>query len=104
MLFHTWWGLSCGNFAEESRHNLFVAARSGLGEFPKRIGIKHDDGAVLEPNPFARGPGAQLLVDALARHADHLADLLLGNGDRPVPVGNLIRLASEAESRYGYIL
>jgi hypothetical protein len=42
-------------FFAASNYRLFVAARSGLGEFPKRIGIKHDDGAVLEPNPSPAG-------------------------------------------------
>src|SRR5262252_3824623 len=37
---------------------------------------------MLEPNPATRRPGAELLVDALARHTDHLAELLLGDRDR----------------------
>jgi hypothetical protein len=51
-------------------------------EFAKRLGIEHDDGAVFEAQPVAHRPRPQLLVDALARHADHLADLLLGDRDR----------------------
>src|SRR5262249_47838633 len=40
----------------------------------------HADAAALEPNPAALDPCPQLLVGALARHADHLADLALGDG------------------------
>ena len=81
-----------------SNYRLFVAA---LGEFPERIGIEHNDSAVLEPNPFARGPNPQLLVDALPGHADHLANFLLRNGDRP-PFG-MMELApcGQGEQRAG---
>src|SRR5216683_553975 len=37
---------------------------------------------MFETNPVAGGPNPQLLVDAFPGHADHLADLLLGDGDR----------------------
>jgi hypothetical protein len=83
-----------------SNDRLFVAARSGLGEFPKRMGIEYDDSAMLEPNPFARGPNPQLLVDALPGHADHLANFLLGNGDRP-PFGMELAPCGQGEQRAG---
>src|SRR5215469_6539414 len=60
---------------------LLFRARARFCEFAKRYGIEHNGRAVFEADPAARGPGAQLLVDALARHADHLADFLLGDRD-----------------------
>ena len=65
------------------------------------IGIQHDDRAVLEPHPIAAGPGAQLLVDALAGHADHLADLLLGDRDGPALRGRNVSLFRQAKQRAG---
>src|SRR4029077_4589596 len=44
---------------------------------------QHADAAALEPNPAALGPYAQLLVRALTRLADDLADLALGHGALP---------------------
>jgi hypothetical protein len=48
----------------------------GAGE---RAGRKDDDAAPFKRDPFALGPDAQLLVDALARRSQHLTDLVLGN-------------------------
>src|SRR5262245_8962502 len=53
------------------------AARPCFGEFPQCRCIEDDDRAVLQPDPVARRPRPQLLIDAPARHADHLADFLL---------------------------
>src|SRR5690348_4257122 len=66
----------------------------------QRHGIEHDNGAVLEPHPAPRGPGSQLFVDALARHADHLADLLLRDGDG-LPLRFELPLLGQAEQRAG---
>src|ERR1700732_2067205 len=60
------------------------------GERLKRLGIQHHDGAVFEANPIARRPGPQLLVDAFAGHADHLADFLLGDGDAAAALRQLV--------------
>lgn len=53
---------------------------------------------MLEPDPAAYRPRAELLVDALARHPDHLADLLLGDRD-----GAPLRLVlvAQAQQRAG---
>src|SRR5947209_7326060 len=58
---------------------LAVVARPGLGQSLQRLGLQHDDRAMLEPHPVAGRPGPQLLVDAFPCHADHFADFLLGN-------------------------
>src|SRR6266404_575233 len=58
-----------------------VVARPGIDQRLQRLGPQHDDGAMFEPHPVARCPGSQLLVDAFPRHADHLADFLLGDRD-----------------------
>src|SRR6266540_3017256 len=50
------------------------ALRSDDGELVRR---EHGDAAALELYPAALFPRPQLLVGALARHADHLADLAL---------------------------
>jgi len=52
---------------------------------------------MLETNPLAGSPNPQLLVDAFASHADHLADLLLGNGDGSVPRRELVFLGQTNE-------
>src|SRR5581483_3644076 len=49
----------------------------GLGDLGELLRVEHEDTAALEPHPFALLPLAQLLVRALARHADDLADLTL---------------------------
>src|SRR6476620_4116031 len=56
---------------------------AGFGQRLERLGLKHNNRAVFEAHPAARRPHAQLLVDALAGHADHFADFLLGDCDRP---------------------
>src|SRR5262245_57036677 len=53
------------------------ALRGDGGELIRR---GDSDAAALEPDPAALGPGPQLLVGTLARHADHLADLPLRDG------------------------
>src|SRR5229473_3371949 len=47
---------------------------------------------MLEADPVACRPGAQLLVDAFPGHADHLADLLLGNSDGSASLRELVFL------------
>src|SRR5262249_48496352 len=60
-----------------SRRIEVRALRRDCGELVRR---DHADAPALEPNPPALGPCPQLLVGALARHPDHLADLALGDG------------------------
>src|SRR4051812_925722 len=69
--------------ADAASRSLAVVAGARLGDVAQNLGIQHDDGAMLQTHPVATGPGTQLLVDALSRHADHLADLLLGDRDGP---------------------
>src|ERR1700733_1708452 len=76
----------------------FVSAR--FDQRPERFGIEHDDGPVLEANPVAGRPNPQLLVDALPRHPDHLADFLLGNGDGPASGRGLV-LVGQTNERAG---
>jgi hypothetical protein len=45
----------------------------------QRPGIHQHDAAALEAHPFALLPGTQLLVCALARRADDVAEFPLGN-------------------------
>jgi len=66
--------------------------RSRFGQRLKRRGVQHDDRAVFEADPVPHRPGAQLLVDALAGHADHLADFLLGDRDGQAVLGCLVPL------------
>src|SRR5258708_15690297 len=47
---------------------------------------------MLEADPVACRPGSQLLVDAFAGHADHLAELLLGNSDGSASLRELVFL------------
>src|SRR5216683_4178624 len=47
---------------------------------------------MLEADPVACRPGAQLLVDAFPSHADHLANLLLGNSDGSASLRELVFL------------
>src|ERR1700676_1326156 len=77
---------------------MIFAPRSG--ERLKRLGIQHHDGAVFEANPVARRPGPQLLVDAFAGHADHLADFLLGDGDAAAALRSLVPFR-ESDQRAG---
>jgi len=57
---------------------------------------------VFETDPFAPCPGAQLLVNAFPRHADHFADLLLRDRDgqatlrRSMPFGQANQRTGEA--------
>ena len=46
--------------------------------------LKNDEPATLEPDQLAPLPVAQLLVGALARHADDLSDLALREFDRRI--------------------
>src|SRR6266542_523537 len=59
-----------------SQQSLLGKPASDGGE---RVGFQHHDPAALESNPIAVFPVAQLLVRALARHADHLPDFALGD-------------------------
>ena len=61
-------------------------------DFLQQFEVEHDDGAMFEANPVASSPGAQLLVDALAGHADHLADFLLGDRDGAAALRRLVPL------------
>src|ERR1700680_852176 len=99
--------VSCLTFTETSFGNsagtygaliVFFAAR--LGQRLQRAGSQHDDGAVLEADPAACRPDPQLLIDALARHADHFADFLLGDGDGPAAARDLV-LFGQANERAG---
>src|ERR1700694_5909925 len=76
------------------------APRPRFGQCLKRLGIEHDDNAVLEANPFAGRPGPQLLIDALPGPADHLAYFLLGDRDRAAPGREFVFLG-QANERAG---
>ena len=74
------------------RHGALIAfaSRPCFGQRLKGFGIQHNDGPMFEANPAAGGPNPQLLVDAFPGHADHLAELLLGNGDGSAPRRELV--------------
>ena len=71
-----------------------------FGQRLKRRGIENDDSAVFEANPAAPSPNPQLLVDAFPGHADHLADFLLRNGNRP-PARHVLVLLGQTNQRAG---
>ena len=54
----------------------------------------------FEPDHAGSPPITQLLVDALPRHPDHLADFLLGNGDGPASGRELV-LVGQTNERAG---
>src|SRR5215813_5117957 len=64
-------------YSRHSRHPV-AAARSCFG-IPQCRRIEDDNRPVFKTNPFAQGPRPQLLVDALAGHADHFTDFPLRN-------------------------
>src|SRR6185312_15320524 len=81
-------------------NELIAIISPGVSQCTQRVRIEQNDSTVFEANPVAGSPSTQLLVDALARHADHLTDLLLG--DRNGPAGGLeLTFLSEAEQRAG---
>ncbi len=69
-----------------------LASRSGFSQRLKRYGIEHNDGPMFEADPVTPRPDPQLLVDAFPGHADHFADFLLRNGDRPARRRELVFL------------
>src|SRR5437879_4278274 len=60
---------------------------AAFGDLGERVRSKHYDSAALESYPPCHFPRSQLLVGALARHADELAELSLRDRDlsRPGP-------------------
>jgi hypothetical protein len=77
-----------------------ATACSCFGEFPQCRCIEDDNRPVFKTNPFAQGPRPQLLVDALACHADHFADFLLRNRNG-APFGVKLALLGQTEQRAG---
>ena len=76
-----------------------AAARSCFG-IPQCRCIEDDNRPVFKTNPFAQGPRPQLLVDALAGHADHFADFLLRNRNG-ARFGVELALLGQTEQRAG---
>src|SRR6516165_6335781 len=67
--------------------------------FHELVALQNRDCASLQVNPTLFGPGAQLLVRALARSADNLADLALRDRDCARRRGGL-RLLRQPEQRF----
>src|SRR4029077_17056566 len=72
--------------------------RAGIDQRLQRVRLQYHDRTMLEPHPAARSPGSQLLVDAFARHPDHLADFLLGDRD-DASLRRVLVLVAQAKQR-----
>src|SRR5579863_7645755 len=83
-----------------SRNGALTSFAAGSRERLQRLDIQDDDRTVFETNPATGRPGAQLLVDAFAGHADHLADFLLSDRDRAATLRGLMSFR-EANQRAG---
>src|SRR5436190_22886711 len=89
-----------GPLRDAHRRSFAVVPGPRFRRLTKHLGIQYNNGTVLETYPIAAGPGTQLLVDALAGHADHLADLLLRDRDGSALRGRGV-LFGQAKQRTG---